>query len=214
MEQRTAQEIFDDAKRYYESLSEAEKEELKASIDIAYEKANLRWFAGNLCYNGCVNKHEYDGFASDNGEHYVYMWKHLDGTPFYIGSGKDGRWLNRGESTRNKEFTQHAGALDAIVYKVATGLSEHEARDFEFCCIHALTYAGYDLAQTTWNYQRLQNTEIRQRQIEKYDKIMNETNAFYAKMAMERMLKSEVDKYDLKSIHEVYKKEYRLTVAG
>lgn len=207
MAEKTAQEMFESANAYYESLSQEEREKLKDDSDIMLRNSELSFLAGNLRYYCCIDMKEYDSFISYNGEYYVYLWKHIDGAPFYVGSGKNNRWLNTNPNTRSKEFLKELKRRDAIVYKVATGLTEKESRDFEFCCIHALTYQGINLAQIAWNYQRLTSEKRKKQQVEKYKRLMEETNAFYAKLAMNRMLTSDVEKYDLQAIYETYDKQ-------
>lgn len=93
----------------------------------------------------CLSKHsckggmiEYDGylkaksgFASnrDDGKFYVYLWRHLNGPVFYIGSGTGKRWISK--SARNEDFYRNIDKGDAVVYKVIDGVSEEVARTIE-----------------------------------------------------------------------------------
>ncbi len=92
-------------------------------------------------------------FHTNHGEHYVYMWKHANGIPYYIGSGKGQRWKNIGSGVRSDTFCSHLNQLDSVCYMVYAGMTEKQAREAEFCCIYMLSSLGYNLAQTVWTVE-------------------------------------------------------------
>lgn len=93
----------------------------------------------------CLSEHSHrgglimiDGFlraksglavTREDGRFYVYLWRHLHGPVFYIGSGTGHRWTTI--SSRNEEFYKHIDKGDAVVYKIIDGVSEEVARTIE-----------------------------------------------------------------------------------
>lgn len=79
-------------------------------------------------FDGFVEKK--DCFAVTVGEdsYYVYLWKHLDGDVFYIGSGTGDRWV---EKWRNAACLKEMDKGDAVVYKVLQGVDKTNALFYE-----------------------------------------------------------------------------------
>lgn len=169
------------------------------------ESATRQRYASNLYWHRCLDSKEYDGERMGKGEYYVYLWMHMDGTPFYVGSGKNGRWIAAKGKTRDDRFIAETERMDAVVYQIVTGLGEQEARDIEFCIIHNLSSHGFNLAQRTYNYQRL-NEEKKEKQTKKYNKMRNERVA-QAEEALNKVLGFERD-YDLDGIWKEYDQNY------
>lgn len=147
-EEKTAMQIYEEALIKFDNLSIDDKIAFYDNINKMYENTTYRMSASRLKWNRCIKCEERKAYMAGTGDWYVYMWKHIDGTPFYVGSGKGYRWLDHTQRSRSKEFIIETDKNDAIVYKVAMGLDMQEARDIEFCCIHNLTKSGYDLTQT------------------------------------------------------------------
>lgn len=84
--------------------------------------------AAKIRNNGFVK--EKDCFAVDCGadEYYVYLWKHICGYVFYVGSGKNNRYKSK---HRNAGFARELDDGDSVVYIVARGLNEENARKIE-----------------------------------------------------------------------------------
>jgi hypothetical protein len=83
-------------------------------------------------------------FSTDKGrgEAYVYLWKHLDGDIFYVGSGVKGR--NRSKN-RCDGFLQEIDKGDSVVYTIVSGLTRQEAFLYEKYLTYTLRVAGVDL---------------------------------------------------------------------
>lgn len=84
-----------------------------------------------------ISKIEQDGFIKkkDNfavsfgsGHAYVYLWKHIDGSVFYVGSGTGNRceYISRGY-----KFARELDKADCVIYIVANGLERNEAYTIE-----------------------------------------------------------------------------------
>lgn len=131
-----------DLQRAYEEMSFVEK--------IKFVKENALPFVGNnlsvrhLEWEGYLAKIEKHKICSSGGEFYVYMWKHAWGDPFYVGSGKGGRWTKK--TSRCNDFYLHLDQADAVVYKILDGVDSKTARLFEKYVSVNLVEAGYTLA--------------------------------------------------------------------
>lgn len=206
-EQKSAQELFREAVEWYNSLPKEEQEKIKADINERYESAEARHAASNLLWDRFLASKEYDGYVCGQGDYYVYMWKHIDGTPFYIGSGHGYRWKSHNNNARTREFIREVDKNDAILYKIGVGLEEKEAREIEFCCIHNLTFEGFDLAQITYNYQRLPSEKRMALQRKKYEKLLKETKAQFVIDRMRSLMFSEADRFDMDRILKFYEQK-------
>lgn len=80
------------------------------------------------------------------GPGYVYIWSHMGGDPFYVGSGVNNRWTCLG--SRPEKFYAELDCGDAVVYKVVSGVSVEDARKFERYISLTLGSAGFDLANS------------------------------------------------------------------
>lgn len=81
--------------------------------------------------DGYAESEEFKFAVNGNGgEYYVYLWKHMFGDVFYVGSGKGDRWTEKNRSS-NKEFLKHIDAGDAVVYKILVDVDKNTARKFE-----------------------------------------------------------------------------------
>lgn len=204
-----AQDLYNKAVAQYNALSEKEKAEFHRSVEQMRKSAENNHYAGNLVWHGCIDCFRNAGISGlHDGEHYVYLWKHIDGKPFYVGSGKNGRWLNHSDRNRNSAFAEHKKRHDAFVYLVATCMSEQDARDAEFCCIHNLSKRGYDLAQTTGTYGRLNNAQ-KQRQDARYRKLMQNHVCEKVVDRANELLYPMENKYDLAEILKAYDSYYK-----
>lgn len=84
----------------------------------------------HIAENGFVKAKEKFCYNTVNGEgYYVYLWKHIRGDAFYVGSGINKRWVSL--SGRNARFYTELDRGDVAVYKVVNGLTEQEARMYE-----------------------------------------------------------------------------------
>lgn len=83
------------------------------------------------------------GLELGDGPGYVYMWCHMGGDPFYVGSGIDDRWKNL--NGRPDGFYAELDRGDAVIYKVVSGASVGDARKFERYISLVLGKAGFIL---------------------------------------------------------------------
>ena len=109
-------------------------------------------YHGTMNWEGYLSIDESKSVQFDDGDCYVYVWKHNFGEPFYVGSGKKDRWKSL--NSRCKDFYQHLDKADAIVYKVIDGLDRNTAFAYERYVSFHLSAAGYNLANSDNNYQR------------------------------------------------------------
>lgn len=189
----------------YDALSEDQKAAFIESTERLAEHVKLLKNASNLRWHRCIDSFPHDGVKLGDGECYVYLWMHLNGAPFYIGSGKQNRWLSVGTGARNNLFEKATEKMDAVVYKVATGLDDQEARNIEFCLIHLLTYEGNFLAQRSHNYLiESEKTQIKSHQ--RYKKLRN-FRVVQAERALYNILSIKRD-YDLEKIWKEYDEFY------
>ena len=184
-------EIFKDA---LDCKDDAKLFELANEIDVA---GNALRRSGNLAYHAHLDHTDHFAPHFAAGEYYVYLWRHLNGAPFYVGFGKGDRWL---VGVRNQRFGEETAKRDAVVYKVVCGLDERTARDIEFCLIHKLSKAGYTLAQTNYVYSLL-TEEGKARQDARYEKKSDSTEFFHASIAVDNILASSWD-IDVADVYE------------
>lgn len=72
-------------------------------------------------------------------EYYIYMYFRLDGSPCYVGKGKDDRWkqhLNESHNTKLLTLINQCGGLPVVILQ--DGLSEKSAYQYELSYIQAL----------------------------------------------------------------------------
>ena len=77
---------------------------------------------------GFVKKKERFAVSFGNGNAYVYLWKHMNGNVFYVGSGTGNRceFIGRGYN-----FARELDDADSVIYIVADGLNRDEAYKIE-----------------------------------------------------------------------------------
>lgn len=165
-------ELFEQLAEVISRMSEQERADLQRQLDESSQNAEASYLASRLRYCRTLKQNEKDCAHCGDGEHYVYMWLHADGTPFYVGSGKGDRWKS---TNRNDRFFEEADKLDALVYKLVDGLTLEESREAEFCLTHYLSYNGYKLANWDYNYQRVKNQEQGDRRVGKFERLKNKT---------------------------------------
>lgn len=119
-----AQSIYKECLDAYEKMPVWEKINMANNVEVARRYHSIPiWFTG---YVKTKEKFAVDG---GGGEHYVYLWKHIDGDIFYVGSGKKKRWTSK--NGRNMRFFKEIDKGDAVVYKILQNASYEEARFYE-----------------------------------------------------------------------------------
>lgn len=194
--------IFNDLTKFCEGLSQEQKDDLCAKIEASRKMVDIRNYAGNLRYRDALAWDDKNAVVLGDGEYYVYMWSHIDGTPFYVGQGKGDRWRNRG---RNTMFFDHLQKHDAIIYKIAVGLTKEESLEAEFCCIHALSSVGYNLSNVTHNYNLCVSKEVEQKRNKRYDYLMLNKKHTAVVDSIISKLKPYKLEYDLAEIQEAHR---------
>lgn len=92
------------------------------------QELQINTIVSHLKTSGCLRAVDDFAHVAGNGEYYVYVWFHLGGEPFYIGSGKGKRWLSK---VRNDDFPRQLDRGDAVVYKVLSGVDKKTALAYE-----------------------------------------------------------------------------------
>ena len=151
-----------------EKMSFKEKIEMVKNVNDVSGLGHVKFDVWKLASDGYMKSIEHRTIYREDGEHYVYLWRHAWGDPFYVGSGKNYRWTNR--SARCNDFYLHLDQADAVVYKILDGVDEHTARLFEKYVSVNLVEAGYTLANGDNNTEYV-NSEARQRRIDECKKI-------------------------------------------
>lgn len=93
-----------------------------------FDRTDIERKAKYIKWDGFIKKSEDYCCQAGNDNYYVYVWMHLGGEPFYVGSGKGNRWLNR---KRRIEFLRHLDQGDAVVYKVLSGVDKQMSLMYE-----------------------------------------------------------------------------------
>ena len=115
-------------------------DKVRDTIDINQRLEMHEW----ISYRGFVSAKDEFAHKTREGEYYVYIWKHMFGKPFYVGSGHGYRWIDI--HCRNRLFYAELDKGDAVVYKVIDGLKEADARYFETYVSLSLDLAGVELS--------------------------------------------------------------------
>lgn len=115
----------------------------KQVMDVTHG-SDVSWGVADLFWNGYLAKIDKHRVMGGGDRHYVYLWKHAWGDPFYVGCGTGDRWTTK--KPRTDKFYPHMDKADAVVFKVLDGVDEHTARMFEKYISVSLVEAGYRLA--------------------------------------------------------------------
>lgn len=155
---------FEEFEAYAREHPEVVEAMLKESKDrmVGYD-------AWSLMVNGYVGTDDDAPYVArtnlfSKGEHYVYIWRHENGDPFYVGSGKGYR--SRSTYDRPEDFYGELMALDAVLCYIAVGVSEKDARFIEYYCSFALSSAGVKLTNRDGVVSRLTQNGIERKRKE------------------------------------------------
>lgn len=134
--------IYDEAVQSYNRMALDERVRLwrwsaEARYSILTETVRLR-------LDGFLREFSERSARGEGGEHYVYVWKHANSLPFYVGSGCGDRY--RTKENRPKEFYEHLDKADAVVYILCHGVDAQTARFYEKYASGAITLGGVELA--------------------------------------------------------------------
>ena len=135
---------YDNFVAHVESLPFSGKIEMVKQINDTFRGMGVNTGVSMLSHQGYLRIVDDKGVCNGEDDHYVYLWKHCWGDPFYVGSGKGKRWTNK--NTRCDDFYLHLDAADAVVYLILDGVDNKTARLYERYVSANLTYAGYTLA--------------------------------------------------------------------
>lgn len=135
---------FEEVEETWKNYPIEKKIALSCAAKTFVSRTNAEVKASQLRWDGYLFADESKALRLGDGEHYVYMWSHAWGAPFYIGSGKGDRWIARGN--RNNDFFRHLDDADAVVRKLVVGLDERTARVYEEYISINLSVAGIELA--------------------------------------------------------------------
>lgn len=146
---------YEDLVDYMRSLPEEERKKTERQISETCRKMDISHTAWSLARQGYLFEDVSAAYCCstktfENGEHYVYIWKHLNGEPFYVGSGKGGRSRSTSDNRPDRFFAELL-AFDAILCYIAQGVSEKDARFIEHYASFALSKNGINLTNKDWN---------------------------------------------------------------
>ena len=129
---------------YERAKQEFEKMEFSDKLKLIRSTALFHYHPNFIKFNGYVQvKDDFEISAGDD-DFYVYLWKHIDGEIFYVGSGKDERY--RDKCNRPMEFLKHIDKGDAVVYRILCGVDMKTARFYERYVSGSLSLANFSLA--------------------------------------------------------------------
>ena len=131
------------ADAYAKACYEFEKMSFSDKIKMVKSIASIRHKYNFIKYNGYIAEKTNFAIANGEDEYYVYLWKHIDGDVFYVGSGKGDRYRSK---NRNDEFLRHIDKGDAVVYIVLCGVDFKTARFYERYLSGSLGMAEYVLS--------------------------------------------------------------------
>lgn len=114
--------VFDEINNAFNSLDFRTRLSLTQQIESVIHVSKLIKYDGYLKLKDCFSIHH------NTGEHYVYLWKHMRGDIFYVGSGKGNRCVHK---YRGSEFLKHLDKGDAVVYIVLDATDKETARFYE-----------------------------------------------------------------------------------
>lgn len=144
--------IGDEFSQYFNEASFAEKIDIVKMMGTTFRGVDVDRGVCALCDRGYLTTSDKSATVGGGGEHYVYLWKHAWGDPFYVGSGKGSRW--RDKWGRCDGFYPHIDVADAVVYLVLTDVDGDTARMFETYVSVNLTKCGYSLVNGDNNVMR------------------------------------------------------------
>ena len=137
------------------SLSVEGRNEIVEQIEAACRTMAISTGANHL-YNSGYLYEDYEPASVmrtdlfDEGEHFVYVWKHANGIPFYVGSGK-GRRSKDISHARPDKFYAELFAFDAVLCYIALDVSKEAARFIENYCSFVLSKKGINLTNKDGN---------------------------------------------------------------
>lgn len=129
---------YERVKREIEKMRFSDKLKLMRSTSLFRHHPNF------IKFNGYVTTKTDFAIGAGEDEYYVYLWKHMDGDIFYVGSGKGERY--RDKNGRQAEFYRHIDKGDAVVYIVLCGVDVKTARFYERYLSGSLSIAEFPLA--------------------------------------------------------------------
>lgn len=153
---------MNDLRDRIEKLSFLEKLSMVKQINEMSALGLIRNRAAVLQYDGYLTTYTREGICDGDGDHYVYLWRHAWGDPFYVGSGKGDRWTSK--NGRCDDFYLHLDAGDAVVYRVLSGVDSKTAHLYERYVSANLSATGYALANGD-NNAEYKSDEARERML-------------------------------------------------
>lgn len=115
-------EQFDEINTAFNSL------DFRTRLSLTQQVESIRHTFRMIKYDGYLKLKDCFGIRQNKGEYYVYLWKHMRGDIFYVGSGKGNRCIQK---NRGIEFFKHLDKGDVIVYIVLDGTDKETARFYE-----------------------------------------------------------------------------------
>lgn len=132
---------------YEKCCEEFEKADFRTKARIIHSVYSTKP-TQSIKWNGYLKLKTEFAIHRNEGEYYVYLWKHIHGDVFYVGSGKGKRCTNK---DRCNEFLKHIDKGDAVVYIVADGINLHTSRFYERYISGCLSDIGQPLTNNDNN---------------------------------------------------------------
>lgn len=144
-------ERFNEMGRAYDALCFKDKLNMVISVEsMGCVWKMIKW-DGYLLKKDCFAVHR------NSGNHYVYLWKHMNGDVFYVGSGTGKRCINK---NRCMDFLKHLDKGDAVVYIVLDGVDKETSLFYEKYLSGCLSAIGQPLTNKDNNVNRMGNTSF------------------------------------------------------
>jgi hypothetical protein len=161
---------WEDWIKWMEELPPAEREKVERDIKDQCDRAHISNEASHLHHRGYL-KEDYNALnvartdLFSKGDHYVYIWRHMNGDPFYVGSGKNNRSRSI-SANRPDRFYGELMALDAVLCYIAADISEKDARFIERYCSFFLSSNGVNLTNSDGVVRRMSSVLVAKKEKE------------------------------------------------
>lgn len=139
----------------------------------------------NIKYRGYLKMKDEFAISNDKGEHYVYLWKHMRGDIFYVGSGKGKRCEQK---YRGSEFLKHLDKGDAIVYIVLENTDKETAMFYERYLSGCLSDIGQPLVNKDNNVNVMGKEKLEKWLADNDDTLKNDLTKRFEKVLLDKVL--------------------------
>jgi hypothetical protein len=153
-----AERLTDVTELFEQAVVEFSKKSFAERVRVCKTMSEINKRHSFIKYNGYVEFKSNFAVKLEEGDYYVYLWKHLDGGIFYVGSGHDERYRSK---NRNAECLKEMDKGDSVIYMVLTGTDSKTARFYERYISYNLGLAGYTLTNSDNNLEKVGEGHIK-----------------------------------------------------